>query len=225
MPDFAITHVIRGDDHIANTAVQIQIFEAMGAPVPVFAHLPLLMDTDGQKLSKRIGSLSVTELRGLEIEAMALASLLAKLGTSDPIEPRANLLQLIEEFDLTKFNRAAVKFDMVELERLSAKVLHNLDYLEAQPRLTARGLTGLSEAFWLAVRGNLAKFSDIDTWWQVAEGPITPVIADEAFLAAALAELPPEPWDETSWERLDEGGEGRHRQERPRPLPATRARR
>jgi glutamyl-tRNA synthetase len=198
--DFGITHVIRGDDHIANTAVQIQIFEAIGAPVPVFAHLPLLTDPEGHKLSKRVGSLSVTELREQEIEAMALASLLAKLGTSDPIEPRANLLQLVDDFDLTRFNRAAVKFDMLELERLSAKVLHNLDYMEAQPRLTARGLSGLSEEFWLAVRGNLSKFSDIDTWWQVAEGPVVPVIDDPAFMAAALAELPEEPWDQTTWE-------------------------
>jgi glutamyl-tRNA synthetase len=198
--DFGITHVIRGDDHIANTAVQIQIFEAIDAPVPVFTHLPLLMDADGQKLSKRVGSLSVAELREQEIEAMALLSLLAKLGTSDPIEPRANLVQLIEEFDLTRFNRAAVRFDMVELERLSAKVLHMMEYVDAQPRLTARGLADLTEEFWLAVRGNLTKFSDIDTWWQVAEGPVTPVIADEAIMVAALAELPAEPWDETSWE-------------------------
>ena len=197
--DFGMTHVIRGDDHIANTAIQIQIFAAMGAPIPVFAHLPMLTDPDGHKLSKRVGSLSVAELREQEVEAMALVSLLAKLGTSDPVEPRANLQQLVDEFDLTKFNRAAVKFDMAELERLSAKVVHSLDYMAAQPRLTARGLADLSEEFWLAVRGNLAKFSDIDLWWQVAEGPITPMISDEEFMQAALAALPPEPWTADTW--------------------------
>ena len=197
--DFAITHVIRGDDHIANTAVQIQIFEAMGGAIPVFGHTPLLLGTDGAKLSKRVGSLSVDELRQAEIEPMALMILLSRLGTSEDVTPTLGLQDLIESFELGHFNRAAARFDRVELERLSTKVLHNMAFMEAQPRLTARGLVDLDEAFWLAVRGNLEKFSDIDTWWLVAEGPVSPVLDDRDFIAMAAAHLPPEPWGEATW--------------------------
>jgi glutamyl-tRNA synthetase len=199
--EFGITHIIRGDDHIANTAVQIQIFKALDAAIPVFAHLPLLLDAEGDKLSKRLGSLSIKQLREEEgIEPLALASLLAKLGTSDPIEPRASLDQLVREFDLSKVNHASSRFDYVELERLSAKVLHKLRYADVVPRLTARGLTDLDEHFWQAVQGNLTRFSDIDLWWQIAQGPVTPTIQDREFASIAARLLPPEPWDDKTWE-------------------------
>jgi glutamyl-tRNA synthetase len=197
--EFGITHVLRGDDHIANNALQIQIFEALGAPIPVFAHTPLLVDADGGKLSKRLGALSLAEMRDQGIEPMALASLLARLGTSDPIEPFTDMNALVEGFDLSHFNRAAARFDMVELQRLSAKELHNMPFLDAQPRLTARGLADMTEEFWLAVRGNLTLFADIDHWWQVAEGPIDAAIEDRDFLRQAAGLLPEAPWDETTW--------------------------
>ncbi len=197
--EFGITHILRGDDHIANTASQMQIFEALGAPIPVFAHTPLLVDADGGKLSKRLGALSLAEMREQGIEPMALASLLARLGTSDPVEPFTDMLSLVAGFDLSHFSHAAARFDIVELQRLSGKILHNTSFMEAQPRLTARGLASMDEAFWLAVRGNLTVFADIDQWWQVAEGPVTPVSDDPAILQAAAALLPEEPWDEATW--------------------------
>jgi len=198
--DLAITHVIRGEDHVANTAVQIQIFQAIGAAVPAFAHLPLLTDATGQGLSKRLGSLSVASLREEEgIEPMALASLLAKLGTSDAIEPRLTLDELVAEFDIAKVSRATPKFDPEELARLNARILHLLPFERVRDELAGLGLTDADAAFWEAVRPNLARISDARDWWAVTHAPVTPVVEDAGFLAEAAALLPAEPWDLTTW--------------------------
>ncbi len=198
--DLAITHVIRGEDHVANTAVQIQIFQAIGAAVPAFAHLPLLTDATGQGLSKRLGSLSVASLREEEgIEPMALASLLAKLGTSDPIEPRLTLDELVAEFDIAKVSRATPKFDPEELARLNARILHLLPFDRVRDELAGLGLTDADTAFWEAVRPNLDRLSDARDWWAVTHAPVTPVVEDAGFLAEAAALLPAEPWDLTTW--------------------------
>lgn len=199
--DLAITDIIRGEDHVTNTAVQIQIFQAIGAAVPRFAHLPLLTDAAGQGLSKRLGSLSIGSLRDDEgVEALALAGLLAKLGTSDPIEPRASLAELVAEFDIAKVSRSTARFDAEDLYRLNARVLHVLPFAAVRPRLEALGLTGVEEeAFWLTVRPNLSKLADAREWWEVTHAPVTPVIEDAEMLAAASDLLPAEPWDETTW--------------------------
>jgi glutamyl-tRNA synthetase len=199
--DLAITDIIRGEDHVTNTAVQIQIFQAMGAAVPRFAHLPLLTDAAGQGLSKRLGSLSIGSLRDDEgVESLALAGLLAKLGTSDPIEPRASLAELVAEFDIAKVSRSTARFDPEDLYRLNARVLHVLPFAAVRPRLEALGLTGVEEeAFWLTVRPNLSKLADAREWWEVTHAPVTPVIEDAEMLAAASDLLPAEPWDETTW--------------------------
>lgn len=198
--DLAITHIIRGEDHVANTAVQIQIFEAMGAAVPTFAHLPLLTGADGQGLSKRLGSLSIQSLREEEgIEPMALCSLLAKLGTSDAIEPRLTLDELVAEFDLSKVSRATPKFDPEELARLNAKLLHLTPFADVASRLEALGLTGADEGFWEAVRPNLSKLTDAADWWAVTHAPVTPLVEDAEFLRKAAALLPAEPWDLATW--------------------------
>ncbi len=198
--DFAITHIIRGEDHVANTAVQIQIFEALGAAVPSFAHLPLLTDAGGQGLSKRLGSLSVGSLRDEDgIEPMAVNSLLAKLGTSDPIEARLTLDELVTEFDLSKIARGTPKFDPDELDRLNARILHLTPFEAVASRLEDLGLTGADAAFWEAVRPNLARLSDARDWWAVTHAPVTPVVEDAAFLAQAAALLPDEPWDLGTW--------------------------
>jgi glutamyl-tRNA synthetase len=199
--DLAITDIIRGEDHVTNTAVQIQIFQAVGAAVPRFAHLPLLTDAAGQGLSKRLGSLSIGSLRDDEgVEALALAGLLAKLGTSDPIEPRASLAELVAEFDIAKVSRSTARFDPEDLYRLNARVLHVLPFAAVRPRLEALGLTGVEEeAFWLTVRPNLSKLADAREWWEVTHAPVTPVIEDAEMLAAASDLLPAEPWDETTW--------------------------
>lgn len=198
--DFAITHIIRGEDHVANTAVQIQIFEALGAAVPTFAHLPLLTDAGGQGLSKRLGSLSVGSLRDEDgIEPMAVNSLLAKLGTSDPIEALLTLDELVAEFDLSKIARGTPKFDPEELGRLNARILHLTPFEAVAARLEALGLTGADAAFWDAVRPNLARLGDAQDWWAVTHAPVTPLVEDAAFLAQAAALLPDGPWDLGTW--------------------------
>lgn len=198
--DFAVTHVIRGEDHVANTAVQIQIWEAMGGPMPTFAHLPLITLASGEELSKRLGSMSVATLRDeLHAEPLALCSLLARLGTSDAIDAAASMDELVHAFDFKKIGRAPPKFDTEDLKRLDARVLHHMGFAEAAPRLAALGLSGINENFWMAVRGNLTHFSEIKDWWHVTEESITPQIDDSGFAARAAELLPPAPWDASTW--------------------------
>ncbi len=198
--DFDITHVVRGEDHVSNTATHIQMFEALGANPPLFAHLPLISDVEGGKLSKRLGALSIRDLRDVEgLEPMAVNSLLAKLGTSDPIDAFNDIKALSETFDFSKFSRGTPKFDPDELLRLNAKIIHSTDFSHVNVRLAQMGLPDLDETFWLAVRANLQKISDIKEWWHVAKGPVQPVIEEPDFIAEAAALLPPAPWTTDTW--------------------------
>lgn len=201
---FGITHVIRGEDHVTNTGAQIQMFQALGAPVPVFAHLPLLVDAAGGGLSKRTGSLSIADLRERGIEAIAISALLARLGTSDSVEPVASLDALVASVDFGHVGRAAARFSEEELAQLNVRTLHMLPYESALSRL--RDLDAdLGEVFWLAVRGNLATLAEAKRWADVVRGPIQPVVEDAEFLAEAAAMLPPEPWDEATWKSWTSG--------------------
>ncbi|MBI3418565.1 MAG: glutamate--tRNA ligase [Proteobacteria bacterium] len=203
--DFAVTHVIRGEDHVANTAVQVEIWKALGAPVPHFAHLPLVILASGEELSKRLGSMSVAGLRDeMGVEALALASLLARSGTSDAIEAAENMQELAERFDFKKIGRAPPKFDEHELLRLNARVLHRMGFAEAKPRLEALGLKNVDEKFWGAVRPNLHRLNEAKDWWHITEEKISPQIEDSAFTAQAAGLLPPEPWDQTTWQAWTE---------------------
>ncbi|MEW5726287.1 MAG: glutamate--tRNA ligase [Pseudomonadota bacterium] len=197
--DLGVSHVIRGEDHVANTAPQLQLFKALRAEAPAFGHLPLMTDIAGGGLSKRHGAASLREMRADGVEPMALNSLLAKLGTSDAIELRTGLDQLVDEFDIRHFSRATPKFDPVELGHLNSRLLHGLDHEEARPRLEAVGLRDVPAAFWDAVRPNLDRVADARDWWAVVSGPIQPVIEDPELAAAALTLLPPEPWDAATW--------------------------
>ncbi len=196
--DFAITHIVRGEDHVTNTAAQIEIFAALNATVPHFAHFPLLIGVGGEALSKRIGSLSLREVRESGIEPLALASYLAKTGTSDPVELRPSLESLAEEFSFEKIGRAPAHFDPKELEGLNAKLLHALPYEAVADRLRLLGIEG-GAAFWDAVKPNLTKLEDAADLSTLITGPVTPAIEDAAFTAKAAELLPPEPWDETTW--------------------------
>lgn len=203
--DTDITHIVRGEDHVSNTACHIQMFEAISKVEgkdyrPEFAHLPLISDAEGGKLSKRLGSLSVKGVKEEEgLEAMALVSLMGRLGSSDPIEPFNSLDPLIAGFDLSKFSRNTPKFDVEELYRLNAKILHQMDFASVKDRLAALDLSGIDENFWNAVRPNLTKLSDIKEWWDVTHNPVTAEIADPSFTAAAADLLPPAPWNETTF--------------------------
>ena len=195
--EMAITHVIRGEDHATNTGVQIEIFEALGAAVPQFAHYSLLIGADGEALSKRLGSLSIQDLREQGFEPLAVASHVAKLGTSDAVEAAASLEALAEAFDLGKLGRAPARYDPADLQRLNAAVLHAMPYAAAKSRLEALGCD-LGEAFWAAVQANLGKFDDVRAWAVVVNGPVTPVVEDADFAARAAALLP-EVVDESAW--------------------------
>ena len=192
---FGITHVIRGEDHVTNSGAQIQMFQALGANAPVFAHLPLLVDATGGGLSKRAGSLAVADLRERGIEALTVCALLARLGTADPVEPVAALDTLVETIDFARVGRAAARFSEEELAQLNARTLHILPYEAVRARLAQDP----GEAFWLAVRGNLVTLADAAGWADVVRGPIEPAIEDATFLTDAATKLPPEPWDDTTW--------------------------
>lgn len=196
--DMAITHVVRGEDHVTNTAAQIEIFQALGGPVPKFAHFPLLVGAGGEALSKRLGSLSLESLREAGIEPLAVAAYLAKIGTSDPVEPRQSLGELASEFDFAKIGRAPAHFVTEELEALNAKTLHAMPYSAVAARVPSiNGISG--EAFWDAIKPNLTKLSDAAGMARLVTGPVTPVIEDAVLAEKAAALLPPEPWDETTW--------------------------
>lgn len=196
--DLGITHVIRGEDHVANTAPQIQLFEALDAAPPAFGHHSLLVGADGQALSKRDQSLAVVGLRAEGIEALAVASYVATLGTSDAVAPHASLDELVAGFDLGKLSRAPARFDPNELRLLNARLLHLFPFSAVAERLRAMGVGG-GEEFWEAVRGNLAVLADAGVWWKVVNGPIEPVIADGELCRQAAQLLPPEPWDGDVW--------------------------
>ena len=196
--DLGVTDVIRGEDHVTNTAVQIQIIEALGGAVPRFGHHNLLTDASGQGLSKRLGHLSLQGLREDGMEPMAVASLAVLVGSAEAVRPVARMSELAEIVDLDRLSRAPAKFEVSELDHLNAKLLHAMDYATAKPRLQALGADG-GEAFWLAVRGNCNRFADVAVWWPVVNGPTEPVIEDHSFTDAALSVLPAEPWDDTTW--------------------------
>jgi glutamyl-tRNA synthetase len=195
--DMGITHVIRGEDHVANTGTQIELFEALGGKAPIFGHFSLLVGADGSALSKRLGSLSIAQLRDDGIEPLAITSHIARLGTSDALEAAASLEELGRNFDFAKMGRAPARFDEADLARINAGVLHGMDYAVAQPRLAALG-ADLGEDFWLAVRPNLKLFADVADLARVVGGAVTPVIEDPAFAARAL-ELLPATVDATTW--------------------------
>lgn len=199
--DYKITHIIRGEDHVTNTAVQIQIWEAITKlPAPQFAHFPLIVSSSGIEMSKRLGTLSISSMRDeMEIEPMTINALLAKLGTSDAIAPRLTLDELAEEFDLKKISHSTPKFDLEDLQTLNAKILHITPFHEVNERLTALQLDYIDEAFWDTMRSNLTKLSDIKHWWHVVRGPITPLIEDLPFTQEAATLLPSSPWDQNTW--------------------------
>lgn len=197
--DLGVTHIIRGEDHVSNTGTQIEIFEALGGPVPVFAHHNLLTGAEGEGLSKRIGSLSLLELREDGFEAMAVAIMAVLTGTSLPVEPYPDLAAIAERLDLSMISRGPARFDPAELASLNARIVHAMPYAEARPRLEAMGLA--DERLWLALRDNLDRFGDIAEWAKLVTGPVAGVVAEEdrEFIALARQMLPEDPWDETTW--------------------------
>lgn len=197
--DMGISHVVRGEDHVSNTALQLQMFAAMGAPAPQFAHAALLTGAEG-KLSKRLGSLGVDHFREAGVEPQAVRALLARIGTSDPVEPLVDVAPLIAGLDFARFGRAPARFDETELAQVSARIVHQLPFDAVADRVPP----GMGAAEWDAVRPNLATVADAVTWWQVIDGPVTPAIADEDrdFLRMAATAAGDIDWAGDPWHAL-----------------------
>jgi len=197
--DLGITHVIRGEDHVSNTGTQIEIFEALGGKVPFFAHHNLLTDAEGQGFSKRLGSLSLSDLREQGYEPLAVAIMASLTGTSLPVEPYESLDAIARRLELSMISHGPARFDPAELDTLNARILHAMPYEAAQPRLQEIGLD--NEPLWLANRENLNQFRDIVEWSKLVTGPVEPIILpeDREFIGMARDMLPAEPWDQATW--------------------------
>jgi glutamyl-tRNA synthetase len=200
--DMGITHVVRGADHVTNTATQIQIIEALGGTAPNFAHHSLLTGPQGEALSKRLGTLSLRDLRAQGIEPLALLSLMARLGSSQPVELAGSVEELVEGFDISSFGAAPTKFDAEDLKPLTRAHVQALPFAAVAERLRDLGVPNdQAERFWEVTRGNIDVLGDLEGWWRLIRDGAKPLVApeDEAFVAEALAMLPPPPWGPEAW--------------------------
>jgi glutamyl-tRNA synthetase len=198
--DMGVTHVVRGEDHVTNTGLQLQMFAALGATPPAFAHEALLTGSEG-KLSKRLGSLGVDTFREDGIEPVAVLALLARIGTSLPVEPVLSPEPLIAQFDFGRFGRAPARFDPEELAGVNRRIVHMLDFGAVAERLPA----DMDETAWLTIRPNVDRVAQAAEWWKVVEGPIpTPELSDEdrAYLAEAARVAASMEWSADPWHGL-----------------------
>ena len=200
--EMGVTHVVRGSDHVTNTATQIQIIKALGGTVPTFAHHSLLTGPQGEALSKRLGTLALRDLRENGVEPFALLSLLARLGTSDPIELRTEMAALIDGFDIEKFGTAPTKFDADDLYPLTGRYLQTLPLESVRSDIEALGVpSDQIKQFWMVVRENISTMHDVAGWWTLCSEGAEPLIDEEdsAFVAEALKVLPDGPFDSSTW--------------------------
>lgn len=192
--DLGITHVIRGEDHLTNTAVQLQMFEALGVEAPRFAHLPLLLDTSGRPLAKRLDDLSIAALREQGFVPRAVFVWLARLGTGTAPSPDDRPETLLRDFDLAAYGRAPARLDLAELRRFDGRVLRGLTFREVAGQLAALGLPEVDGEFFDLVKANVDTLAEVAEWWRIVHGPIAPVIEDPELCRRA-AELLPERLD------------------------------
>ncbi len=200
--EMGVTHVVRGSDHVTNTATQIQIMEALGSTSPAFAHHSLLTGPQGEALSKRLGTLALRDLRAQGVAPMALLSHLARLGSSDPVELRGTMEELIGGFDLSKFGTAPTKFDAADLFPLTGRYLQTLSFEEVAPKIAELGVPlEQGESFWNVTRENIETLNDLEGWWSLCRDGADPVIdpEDADFVSEAMALLPPAPYGPDTW--------------------------
>jgi glutamyl-tRNA synthetase len=200
--DMGVTNVVRGSDHVTNTATQIQIINALGGTCPEFAHHSLLTGPQGEALSKRLGTLALRDLREAGVKPMALLSLMARLGSSDPVELQTEMSDLIEGFDISRFGSAPTKFDSNDLYPLTARYLQGLDAADVQGEMAAIGVPAdKQDPFWSMAKENISTLKDLGPWWDLCVNGADPLIAEEdkAFIAEALRLLPEGPYDADSW--------------------------
>ncbi|WP_170342096.1 glutamate--tRNA ligase [Ruegeria arenilitoris] len=200
--EMGVTDVVRGADHVTNTATQIQIIKALGGTVPRFAHHSLLTGPQGEALSKRLGTLALRDLREQGVQPMALLSLMARLGSSDPVELRSDMAELIEGFDVTRFGSAPTKFDVQDLFPLTARYLQTLPLEKVADAVAAAGVPDkLAEPFWMMARENITTLNDLKGWWELCRDGAEPLIDEEdrKFVAQAMELLPEGPFDGETW--------------------------
>ncbi len=200
--EMGVTHVVRGSDHVTNTATQIQIIQALGGAVPQFAHHSLLTGPQGEALSKRLGTLALRDLRDQGIQPMALLSLMARLGSSDPVELRSQMAALIDGFDISRFGSAPTKFDVQDLYPLTGRYLAGLPLADVADTLRDIGVPDdQAQRFWTVMRDNITTLNDLPDWWALCQTGADPVIdpEDREFIAQAMALLPDAPFDEGTW--------------------------
>ena len=200
--EMGVTNVVRGSDHVTNTATQIQIIKALGGTPPAFSHHSLLTGPQGEALSKRLGTLALRDLREQGVQPMALLSQMARLGSSDPIELRSEMAELIEGFDINRFGSAPTKFDVQDLFPLTGRYLQSLPLDKVQSDLDALGVPADKQApFWDVAKENITTLGDLETWWTLCRDGAEPLIADEdkEFIAEAMALLPEGPYDADTW--------------------------
>ena len=200
--DMGVTHVVRGSDHVTNTATQIQIIQALGRDVPEFAHHSLLTGPQGEALSKRLGTLALRDLRAQGVQPMALLSLMARLGSSDPVELRTDMTALIDGFDISHFGSAPTKFDVEDLFPLTARYLHTLPLDVVADQIANLGVpSDVAQQFWTVTRDNITTLQDLAGWWSLFREGADPVIDpdDAAFVTEAMALLPDGPFDSDTW--------------------------
>ena len=202
--DHGVTHILRGEDHTTNSAAQIQLFGALGGDPPEMGHFALLAGADGEALSKRLGSLSIKSLREEGVEAMAVASLLARIGTSDPVEPRVRMEELVAGFDIGRFGRATPRFDPADLKLLNGRILGMLEYDSVAGRLGELDVVfddeASARAFWLAVRGNISSLRDTLDLYRMVAAAVSPVIEEADMIGKAASLLPGGEIDEGTWD-------------------------
>ena len=200
--EMGVTDIVRGADHVTNTATQIQIIAALGGTAPTFAHHSLLTGPQGEALSKRLGTLALRDLRAQGIEPMAILSLMARLGSADPVELRTSLDEIIDGFDVSRFGAAPTKFDAEDLKPLTARCVAALPFADVAPQIASLGVPdALAPQFWEVVRENIATRAEMADWWALFRDGATPQIAEEDrdFVAQAFALLPPHPYGPETW--------------------------
>ena len=200
--DMGVTDIVRGADHVTNTATQIQIIRALGAEPPRFAHHSLLTGPQGEELSKRLGTLSLRDLREQGVAPQALLSLMARLGSSQPVALRMSLDELAEGFDLSQFGASPTKFDAEDLWPLTRERNQHLPYESVRDRIAAMGVPDeIAPRFWAVARQNITRLDDLSEWWTLMRDGARPAVApeDAEFVAQALALLPPRPWTDATW--------------------------